>query len=736
MDRKRPFILLAAFCIIEIFLVLCLPQYFYGILGISLTLSIIALIFFLKSKKYITACVVVFIMLFSCINPYRLYIENELYCQDLCDRYGDKETVFTAEVIKFSDYGSYSATFARLKTADGEAVGKNPKIRVGSYTNTTLFTGDTITFTGKPTKLSEIEETDFDTSTYLRGKNTFIDFESAKILSSSGSKTKSPLEELQRYTKRVLYHYLHDNFDFGAASVAYAMFSGDKDYISNEINLSFRESGISHILCVSGLHMSIIVSALFAFLSWLTVGKKTSCIIVVIFGIFYCAFTGFALSTIRACIMTCLAFIAMIFGKKTDGYSSLFFAALIICTFSPYSVFDLSAILSFLATFGIILFSDILPQSTCKSSIANLFIDLFAVVMLGTGAFIFTIPICSRFFGTISIFSVIATILATPFCSFLLTSTLCLLALSPLSFIPFVDGLLYAIGGLCRFSANAIMKIADFFCSSRFASITSLFSDIHIILLIIFVITLSVLISLGKRKIYYYLAILMVIIGIVFSFISLYSAINKDVEYTVSYFRKSEEDRQLTVKLGTGGYFIVNADSEISRNYKKAVFDTKEKRNYLLIVPDRCIIPSVLAESIEDFDNDYGIKKIFVPNTIEGAELSEELKRWGVDCFALPEKVHYNDITLEFYSETDYKKLTVNDNKTKTDIVFGEYYNKEFFDKDSDICAYFTRRTINQFIPEKHEAPDCRIFFTRMAKGVVHRGTENTNSKSDFYIKE
>ena len=706
------------------------------VLGISFFAAFTVLIFLCKRKRYITGCVVAFVLLFSCVNPYIRYVRNELFSENLCDRYSDKEdAVYVAQAIDCSDYDSYSTAFVRLLSVDGEVLKSKPKARISSYGVLDLETGDEITFIGKPCKLSELEETDFDTSTYLRGKNTFIDFQSPKLLSFSIPEKTSFLQEIREYTKKVIFKYLYIRSS-EPARVAYAMFSGNTDYLSSGTNSSFRESGIAHILCVSGLHLSIIVSALYSVLTNLTVGKKTKCIIISAFCIFYCAFTGFSLSTIRACIMTCTTFAAMIFGKRTDTYSSLFFAALLIFSFSPYSVFDLSAILSFLATFGIVLFLDVTPKFNFKSDIVNFLLTPPQPLTMGVGAFVFTIPVCAYFFGTISLFSVIATILVTPFCTFLMTGLLCLIIISPLAAFSFAVPIVEMTGIYCEIFAKIIIKISNFFYSFRFASISSLFTKTHIIILIVFLIIISVLVSAGKKRICFFCAAIMVMVGMIFSFLSLYSAIDKDTEYKVSYYRKNEDNRQLTIKLGTGGYLIVNADSEISINPKKVAFDTKNKKNYLLLIPDREVDPGYLALEIEYFDKQYGIKKIFVPNTLPGAELAAELSEFGIKCIAMPEKAQYNDITLEFVSDFDYKKLSVYDKDTKTEIVYGEHYSKSFFEKDADICAFFTRKTINQFDPERHELPDCHIFFTRMAKGIELDGVVNTNSKTRFYIKE
>ena len=79
--------------------------------------------------------------------------------------------------------------------------------------------------------------------------------------------------------------------------------------------------------------------------------------------------------------------------------------------------------------------------------------------------------------------------------------------------------------------------------------------------------------------------------------------------------------------------------------------------------------------------------------------------------------------------------LDINDGKTHTSILYADKYNSGCFDNNADICAFFTRKTKNQFNPEQDEMPDCGEFITRLKKGVSIDGITNTFGKKTITIK-
>lgn len=123
---------------------------------------------------------------------------------------------------------------------------------------------------------------------------------------------------------------------------------GDSGFIEKAQKEDFKKLGISHVISVSGLHMSIVYSAL-----EIIIGYK----IALLFSFAYMIFTGGQASTIRAFIMIFILKISSKVYKKYDSLSSISLAAIILLLFRPFYILDIGFMLSFLCVLGIILFN-------------------------------------------------------------------------------------------------------------------------------------------------------------------------------------------------------------------------------------------------------------------------------------------------------------------------------------------------------------------------------------------
>ena len=100
---------------------------------------------------------------------------------------------------------------------------------------------------------------------------------------------------------------------------------GDSASMPDELYDTFRDAGFSHILAVSGMHISAIIMLLGALMQ-IVPGKLRSAIIVIVL-IFYCGITGFSASVVRASIMGAVMLMTRQAGLRYDGPSALALAA-------------------------------------------------------------------------------------------------------------------------------------------------------------------------------------------------------------------------------------------------------------------------------------------------------------------------------------------------------------------------------------------------------------------------
>lgn len=733
--KRRPIVFLSALVFATIYFVLGFPKAFPITVAAFICISIVLSFFLIRKKQYILLLIFVPVVLLSCFNPYLQYINKEKSANEfVADIRQEKEAVFTATVKECRTYSSYSQIFVLLDSVNGKPLEKHHAARLGCYSGARLDKNDTISFSGSPMMLCEMDKSEFDTSTYLRSKSVFISFPSVTLISSSPAKHTPFLLHLRRYTKDIIYTFLPRNYNYDSSSVAYAMFAGDSGFLPDEIKEQVSDSGLTHILCVSGMHLAIISGSIYFLLCALSVHKKVRCILIIAICILYTAFTGFSLSTIRACIMCSVSYLGMMLGRKTDGYLSLFLSLLIICLISPYSVLDISLLLSFSATLGIISMSEASPKYEGSNKFVSLLYGLISLLYLNFGAVLFTMPICAFFFKSFSFVSVVSTLAVSAVASYLLISLLFLMLLSPLQSIAAIKMLLFGLGGVCDVLCKIVIGCAEFFYRFRYSAANAVYPEVFICLFaaVLIILTAFIVFDIKKARILCLSAI--IVLNILFSFTSLYHAILDDNEYKITYYRKNENDRQLSVKLGTHGYLLINGDNSICTDFKDAPFDKKRGKNYIFIIPDDIISAPVLAEEIRVFKSRFGLREVFLPDNEKGRLLANQLNSQDIKCSYLPRKLLVGNFDISYYAD-NYFIFNIDDGITKTGILLSDKYSRDAFGDDCDICAFFTQKNKTQFDIINDTVPECDIFFTRLKKDEALDGTVNTFGQKSVMIK-
>lgn len=137
---------------------------------------------------------------------------------------------------------------------------------------------------------------------------------------------------------------------------------GERAYMSDRVEGSFRDAGVMHVLAVSGLHLAILLGLGWVILRKLGRSITTTYLVLLPLTVGYLAIVGFKLSLVRATLM--LAFVALgwviaergwILKNWIDSLQGLSAAALLILVLHPPTLFNVSFQLSFSATAGILI---------------------------------------------------------------------------------------------------------------------------------------------------------------------------------------------------------------------------------------------------------------------------------------------------------------------------------------------------------------------------------------------
>ena len=232
--------------------------------------------------------------------------------------------------------------------ANGEQA-KNISAFVSKDYVTTLKVGDKISFEGKIQTINLFTLKSFNSHYYRLniGYTTSFSLDEAVVL--DGWTTID--ENIRLAVKK----QIDDRISPENAKLCYAVLFGDKSVIDLEIKNSYRNSGIIHILTVSGLHVSFLISLIFGFLKLCKVNKFVNFGLTTAFILFYAFLCGWAPSVMRAGIMAIVMMISWICGRKYDSLNSIAIAGFIICIFRPLTALDTGFLMSIFCVLGIAL---------------------------------------------------------------------------------------------------------------------------------------------------------------------------------------------------------------------------------------------------------------------------------------------------------------------------------------------------------------------------------------------
>lgn len=302
-----------------------------------------------------------------------------------------------------------------------------------------------VTFTKEGQSLQVGEIVSFESEVEAAKPFSLGSFNSSAYRSGTGYTAKANLSEvvissgytnLDEKIRLAIKEKLYQNMNEENAAVAYAVLFGDQSGIAFEIKDSYRNSGIIHILTVSGLNITFLIAIMFGFLKLLKVNKYVNFALTSMIIVLYSALCGFTPSVVRAAVMGIIMMVAMLSNRRYDSLNAMGIAGFLILIFSPLSAFDVGFLMSIACVCGIILLypmfcnlfkkfmPNIIAQYIAISLSAQLailpFLALFSsnLNLLSFIINLFIVPIFSVVFPWLFFASIICLIM--PFMSFLL----------------------------------------------------------------------------------------------------------------------------------------------------------------------------------------------------------------------------------------------------------------------------------------------------------------------------
>ncbi|NLN73153.1 MAG: ComEC family competence protein [Bacteroidales bacterium] len=171
---------------------------------------------------------------------------------------------------------------------------------------------------------------------------------------NKGSSLRSFAFDLRRNFMQIFENFGMDIHEMGVTT---AILLGYDENLDPELSKYYTGAGISHILCVSGMHVGILMLLMSFFLSFLgntKRGKIIRMIILMSFIWFYALITGLSPSVLRAATMFSFVIIGQTFNRKVSIYNSLLASFFLLVVIDPNVIFNVGFQLSYLAVFSIV----------------------------------------------------------------------------------------------------------------------------------------------------------------------------------------------------------------------------------------------------------------------------------------------------------------------------------------------------------------------------------------------
>lgn len=366
------------------------------------------------------------------------------------ERYAGETSAVVGTVREVAYTNEYSGQYViSAVSIDGKHTGV--KIRLSSA-DPSLRPGDSVLVTGTLTLLPE-NDNGFPARRYYRSRGIFLAMETEDDVTVIGSEeTFSSFVAGLRERLSGIYASLLPKEDAGLVS---ALLLGDKSGLADSAVRDFRALGISHLLAISGLHLTVLMGAFEALLRLFRLRRRVRRLILAPVVITFMILCGLPASVVRAGCMMLISIVMSLIARREDLPSALAYAVALIVIVSPDAMFDVGLQLSVAAMFGCFVslsYGKMLPGMRGRLFRYVVQPLLTTLTVVGT-----ILPLSAIYYGETSLSGPVMTVIFSPLVSLLLL-------LSPL--LPLVSAAptVSAVFAFpVRIVADAVLTLASFF---------------------------------------------------------------------------------------------------------------------------------------------------------------------------------------------------------------------------------------------------------------------------------
>lgn len=253
---------------------------------------------------------------------------------------------------------------------------------------------------------------------YERAKKIDYYLEDTRLVEkgSSYSRFRKMLEE----TREVCAGQMNRIFPQQEAGILSAMLLGDKSGVEQEIKDWYQYAGISHVMAISGLHITLLGMTVWRLLGFLRIPMIPSAVVSILMLTIYGIWIEGSPSAVRAILMFAVLMGARISGRSYDLLSALSLAAVLLVLDNPDVVYDSGFCLSFTAVLGVGAVTPVFQRKEGKGTAARIWRMLKPGVIL----WLTTLPVVLAVFSQVSLAGIFWNLLVIPLVPAVLVSAI------------------------------------------------------------------------------------------------------------------------------------------------------------------------------------------------------------------------------------------------------------------------------------------------------------------------
>ncbi len=244
--------------------------------------------------------------------------------------------------------------------------------------------------------------------------------------------------QLRSYILQTIRKYVKGELE---QSIAEALLIGYRDDLDRDLVQAYSNTGVVHIIAVSGMHLGLIYGLLMFLFKRFNSNKRMKiirAILVIVLLWLFSLLTGASASVLRAVIMFTVIVGAELIDRKGNIYNSMAASAVALLFFNPFLLWDVGFQLSYAAVLSIVLFMKPIYN---WFAIQNKLLDgLWKLNALTLSAQILTLPLCIYHFHQAPTLFLITNLVAVPLSSLVLYALILLMIISPITILANATG--------------------------------------------------------------------------------------------------------------------------------------------------------------------------------------------------------------------------------------------------------------------------------------------------------